>query len=136
MGDNEEYKRKRNVVKEAIKKSKKDSWKKMGEEITELHITDTRKFWTRIKRIRGDKRKSTRAIKNKQGKIQIDTKEILETWKDFYENMYHAKRESENNIGREVISQEQAIKREEVKDAIQKIKIGKAGGEDGIAPEM
>lgn len=135
MADKEEYKRRRNVVKESIKVEKRNSWRKMGEEITELHKMNTREFWTRIKRLRGDKRKNTRAIKNNQGQMQTDTKEILDTWKNYYENMYNTTVDPEENAIQQ-INMEQTIKREEVEDAIQKIKIGKASGEDDLSPEM
>lgn len=62
-------------MKNEIKKAKKESWKQFGEEIIEEHTTDYRKFWTRIKRLRGDKGKERKAMKNKQGKTLADTKE-------------------------------------------------------------
>lgn len=135
--EKEEYNARRNLVKKAVREAKKNSWRDFGEQITEMHKTDNRKFWTKIKRLRGNKRKEIKAIRNKSNQLQTGINEILETWTEHYTDKFNKHAViMEEDINREEQEREQDVKMEEIEAAIQKIKTGKAGGEDGIAPEM
>lgn len=45
---------------------------------------DNRKFWTKIKQLRGNKKKEIRAIKDNQNRIKTEKEEILQTWNEYY----------------------------------------------------
>ncbi|KAF2881982.1 hypothetical protein ILUMI_24197 [Ignelater luminosus] len=59
--DKEEYNTKRQEVKQAFKKTKRESWRRFGEEINEKYKVDNRKFWTKIKQLKGHKEIKIRA---------------------------------------------------------------------------
>lgn len=134
QADRQEYNERRKLVKVAIRQQKRKTWREFGEQITETHRLDNRKFWTCIKRLRGGKRKEIKAVRDKSNKLQTGTREILETWREYYTDKFNT---PANEEGTEAVEREQqGITRAEVEEAIQGIKLRRASGEDGIAPEM
>lgn len=134
--DKEDYIRRRNVVKLKIKEEKKKSWRDFGEEITNTQRINNRKFWTQIKRLRGSRKKEIKAIKDKNNQLQTEVEQILDIWRDYYVDKFHRLHLEEDANLEERETEHHEITREEVEEVIQNIKIGKASGEDGIAPEF
>lgn len=50
--------------------------------LVETHKTDNRKFWAKIKSLRGNKRKEIKTTRDKNNEIQKGVKEILEVLVD------------------------------------------------------
>lgn len=80
--DKEEYKKRRIEAKLAVREPKQKSWENVGRDINKYYEIDNRKFWSTIKSLNGNKKKTMRAIRDSNGKLATKTKEVLETWTD------------------------------------------------------
>lgn len=127
-----------------MKAEKQKSWEEFGERMETDSRGNQKLFYKVLKTIRNDKKSNSKYIKSKEGKLLEQDKEIMARWKEYFEDMLNTEKavqridadeEEENQIMTELI-EEQEIKIEEVKEAMAKIKIGKAAGHDRISPEM
>ena len=85
-----------------------------------------------------------RGVKNKDGEVVIEADGVRERWREYFSQLLNVRNEKEAVItalgmdggmdGRVV--GERSISREEVKVALDKIKLGKTPGKDGVCREM
>lgn len=127
-----------------VKEAKRRSWEEFGTNLNETYKTNNRRFWNQVRKLKGNQKKSPRAVKNKNNEVKTTTEEILETWCEYYENKF----KGEEKITQEDDMREQEQKKdttnremgvitmEEMEEAIMKIKTEKACGSDSIDPEM
>lgn len=122
----ESYKADRTKTKGLVSNAKRQAWDKFGEKIEP-----------------GSKKNNIRYIKNKQGVIQREDTEIMDRWKEYFEELLNVENERElKNYVEVIINQyednmhDKLITTEEVKVAIQTLKRGKAAGHDNITTEM
>ena len=145
--DKELYIMKRNEAKEEVKRSKQIQWEKFGERLENNYKENQKLFWGAVKSCRRTKPSLVKHINDKRGKIVKEEAKILETWKDYFENLHTDERydnglqaadTNEANNTNLMIEQEvdTDITMEELNKAKRKIKIGKAPGADDIYPEM
>lgn len=135
--DYEEYKVKRIEVKKVIKKAKEESWIKFGEKMTEHFRENQKLFYGTLKQLRKKREYNMMNIKGKDGNIITEEDQIMERWRQYFEELTKAEtniteEQEEIDKGEEI----EEIQEKEVREAIQKIKIGKAPGRDKITPEM
>lgn len=129
----------RNECKTKVRQAKKESWEKFGRSLDEDHRDSIKKFWRKVKALRGKLGKPVRNIKDERGVIITEEARILERWKQFYEGQFS--RDPNHTVEQLTLDNnnqesQECIDEEEVVDAIEKIKVGKAAGRDGIAPEL
>lgn len=147
--DKELYILKRNEAKEEVKRSKQNQWEKFGERLENNFIENQKLFWGAVKSCRRTKPSLVKHIKDKTGKIVKEETKILETWKDYFENLHRDDRHDDNsqsadtNEASNIIDNSTAeheigtnITMEELNKAKRKLKLGKAPGADDIYPEM
>lgn len=140
--DKEIYDRLNKQAKDTVKKAKKKSWEEFGEEINKGFKNRGRKFWTRIKSLRGKGKHDLSGIKDRNNKLLIRTTEISERWRQFLSEKFDNEEDNREDEKKELIANrleeidEHTISRHEVVNAISRIKTGKACGEDDIEPEM
>lgn len=131
----------RNEAKIEVRKAKEQTWEEFGNEIENNFKDNKRKFWTLIKGLRGKTGKRIRNIQDKQNKLITDTPNILDTWREYYEDIF--KEEETNEIEEEEDiennfneNENNNINEIDVEIAIDSMKLGKAAGPDNITPEM
>ena len=133
---------------EKVKISKQNQWQKFGEKLENNFRENQKLFWGAVKkRCRRGNPCPVKHIKNKQGKIVKDEDEILETWKEYFQNLHNNDDNSDNsnsddndNGDTNLSIPEQDIDSEitmlELINAKRKVKVNKAPGLDEIYPEM
>jgi hypothetical protein len=139
----ENYKRQRTKVKEIVKKEKKKSWEKFGEKMEENSTENVKLFYRTLKNLRSNKETKLKQIMNKEGTIINDDKTIMERWREHFQLILNGnqantmEKESHNRrVSMRNTENPETIEKEELEEAIRKIKIGKAPGSDEVAPEM
>ena len=116
----------------------------------EINPNNPREFWDKLKNL-GPKRKTSIPIKARKGnEIITDEKEVMNIWKEDFEKLYNCPVDHEdefhNDIKRKKQLNEQCFDEneeinnsltiEEVKLAVNKLKVGKACGVDCIQNEL
>lgn len=145
----EEYVRLRNRAKQIVREAKARSWEEFGREIQGNFEENQRKFWSTISGLRGRKGKQVRSVQDNNGNLVTNEKEVLKVWQKHYQTTFslHEYRQYPRHDGRRRprIRENQAdsdendgdiIEEDEVVMAIEKMKLGKAAGRDGIVPEF
>lgn len=146
----EAYKAQRTRVKDMIKKAKEDCWRKFGQKMERNSKENQKLFYKTLKNIREKKpAQKIATVKNKKGEIITGEKQIMERWKQHFEELLRSSAsETTKNSLDEVRKRRQLTKQdtegnttrkitiEELKDAINWLKSGKAPGHDRITAEM
>ena len=135
------YKEQRKKVKQLVLDAKRQSWEEFGNNIEQNYKNNQKLFYKVIKNAKKNKI-HTMNIKNKQGKVLHTKDDILERWKEYFEDLLKTNTTTAINIGpyntqtqaNEQI--EETISEEEVKEALKSLKTGKAPGHDRITPDM
>lgn len=142
------YKDQRNKVKELVKEAKKKAWEDFGLKMEQDSKSNQKLFYKVLKSIRKGPQEVPKQIKNKNGKILTEGKEIMERWKEYFETLLsqtdqplntteeHFLYETDNDENKEQIGIVDKISLEELNGAIKKLKNGKAAGHDRITAEM
>ena len=53
-----------------------------------MHKVDKRKFWTKTEKSEKAKRKKTKVIRSRRSQIVMETPNILETWRECFEDKF------------------------------------------------
>ena len=94
LEDYEIYKVKRKAAKEEVRKSKQNEWEKFGEKLEKDFNDNQKLFWGAMKRCRKGNSSSARHVKNSNGEMVKDEDEILDTWKEYFQNLHNVSGES------------------------------------------
>ncbi|KAF2900417.1 hypothetical protein ILUMI_05769 [Ignelater luminosus] len=95
--------------------------------------------------LKGNKRKEIRVVMDENNQIKVSEEDTMKVWETFYSKKFEQKANMgdpgvEQEINNEQQSKEkeqlEGITREEIEEAVGKIKIGKASGEDNMEPEL
>lgn len=145
----EEYRKWRDVVKTAVQAAKKEMWKNFGEKMEENHRENQKLFYKVLKSMRKQKECPLKFIYDKEKNLLTEPKKIMERWKEYFQELLETKEHEETVIDEEQEherqddlqrkkerKEEEEITMEELQKAIKKMKLGKAAGQDKIAPEM
>ena len=139
--DHKIYKLARIEVKNLIKAEKGKSWEEFGNKMKENYSENQKLFYSTLKQLRQKKQVQLKNIKDKNGNIIIENEKIMERWREYFEDLTE-ERQNKNNY-EEMIHQEydvrqslQEITMDEVVQAIKRLKIGRAPGDDNITAEM
>ena len=141
--DLKNYRNLRNEAKKVVKEAKQKSWEEWGNKVEETYTKDHRQFWKLIKNLRGRYGKPVRSMKDENNVIQTETNEVLEVWRKYYSKKFGDPdlELEENYDGEENCEEDQHWDKEEevtemdVRLALRKLRVGKAAGEDEVAPE-
>ena len=138
-----DYVESRRLVKRLVKESKKRVNEEEGRVMGEEYKRDVRKFWKKVKILRGDREDVSSGVKGKDGELRSDDREVRDRWKEYFEELLNVKDERSvdvSGLGVEIVQSEEREEREislsEVKKALMKVKMGKAAGVDGVTGEM
>ena len=137
------YKIQRENVKEMAMNTKKRSWEEFGEKMEKDGKRNQKLLFKVLKSLRKETSKNTKQTKNKKGDILRKEKEIMNRWKEYFEELLNVKCERQVGDDEEEDSEEQkeemgdeGIRIEEVMETINMKKGGKAAGHDNIEAEM
>ena len=113
----------------------KDNWLNHKCRMIEISGLNNKEAHEEIRLLSGKKRKtnSNNCIKNKEGQLLFETKQIQDRWCQYIEELFDDERpripSPSNNDGPQILACE-------IENALKKMKDGKAHGEDGITTEM
>ena len=120
----------------AVKKSKEKTWEEFGRQLDSNYKSANKVFWQTIRRLRGNRSVSTKSIKDSQGNILSDEKDILSRWREYFEDHLNPVKDVATDTQEIHFGEEAVLTVSEVSTAIRGLKSGKAAGEDEIRPEM
>ena len=133
-----EYKEKRKAAKKMIKAKKRNFLKETVKQIEEKAKQNrTREMYRLVKQQTKPYQPRLKTCRNKEGEPLIIEREILERWKEYFNDLYLTESnaiEESNYQSAEI--QIRPIELEEVRAAIRKLKNCKASGEDEITAEL
>lgn len=122
---------------------KNEWWKKQAEEIQTMHDKhDIRGMFQGIKKLCGPTIKSTRAVKDLEGKVLVEPEAILKRWTEHFYTLLNQFSEVDEKVLENIPQREVDEKlaapplRKEVVKAIARLKNNKCSGEDGITAEI
>ena len=131
------YKNLKREAKRAVAHAKAEECKKWYKE---LETTEGQKRIFKIAKVRERAKRDTgdvNTIKDKNGKILSNEREIKERWKEYFEELLNTENERDAiEAIDKVEGPEKNISMEDVKTAIRKMKIGKATGTSEVDTEM
>ena len=136
--DNNIYRELNRQIKRKCREAKEKWLDEQCKEIEDLEKRDTRMMYNKIREITQKKGSiNGRAIKDKDGKVLMETEAIKERWEEYIKELFEDERQEEEveEENPRQLDGEQIIEAE-VKYAMSKMKRGKAAGEDGIMVEM
>lgn len=137
----QDYKRQRDRVKEIVLEAKRETWEEFGRKMEADFHTNQKLFFKTLKNLRlGKKNEVIKQIKDEHEAILTEEEDIIERWRRYFENLLNKeitvdKNERTYNI-EEIQQQREHIELQEVKNAIKRLKRGKAAGHDNITGEM
>ena len=133
------YKEQRKAVKRLIREAKKEDWEKFGKILEENKTENIKLFYKSLKEIRQKSKNTINFIKSKDGKLITNREEIVERWKEYFEELLAAdvanETEDVRRLNREV-GADSGITMAELLLALRSLKVGNAAGCDNISPEM
>lgn len=137
----EEYKQIRKRVKEEIVKARRKTWEEFSETIQKNFKENSKLFYNVIKNQRKEKEPQLKQIKDKKGNILREEGQIMSRWQEYFEELLEVGRDRQERkelIEKEITAQgeQEEISRDEIKEAISRLKNGKAAGYDKIRPEQ
>lgn len=134
------YKKERKKTKQLVTEAKKEAWKEFGEKMEKNSKENQKLFYRVIKTIRNEEMpQPTHLIQNKKGEIISDRKQIIQRWKEHFQELLNGGAENENDNEQQIIREKETegvITMDELEEAIHKLKNGKAPGGDKITAEM
>ena len=138
--DYEIYKIARKSCAKIIKESTEKSYKKYGEELSELCKTSLREFYKKVNamRKRDEPFNPTAVINDKEGNPLYDKKEINNRWEEYFKDLLNPPKEHQNEedfVSKNPNHIEPQILESEVRKAIKLSPKNKAAGVDGITTE-
>ena len=123
------------TVKKMCRKAKNDYYNKICNEIESLDRTHNPKMYQEVKQLRPRKLQSVEGVKNKNGKVLFEEKDILERWVEYIGQLYSDDRPdicTDTNIIYNTVN----ISEMEVREIISKLPKGKSTGIDEIPAEF
>lgn len=134
----ERYVAARRWAEEVKRREKRTAWERIGEDLRRDLIGTRKLIYKMAKRYRMNNNVQATSIKNRGGELLVEQEEINAAWGEYFSDLYN-----QNVIPipeePEILMEQNAedpITREEVDDAIRKMKRGKSPGCDGLPAEI
>ncbi|KAI4457507.1 reverse transcriptase (rna-dependent dna polymerase) [Holotrichia oblita] len=117
------YKLQKKVVKQLVSEEKRKSWEQFGRKLEEDAKANQKLFYRTLRSLRREKQSNIHFIKSKDGSIIKEEVEIMERWREYFQDLLGGEEITDNAELPEARSQlhevgHEEIKMEEVKEAI------------------
>lgn len=135
----EKYKETRKTVKTKVKEAKAKEWEDFGEKMENDSKSNQKLFYRVLKNMRSKgKTKVIGNLKDREGRIITDIENILPRWREYFQEMLGSAEINEDEVEILNLNNEQSeeITKEEIEQAVKRLKNGKAPGNDNIKAEM
>lgn len=123
-----------------VKDAKKITWQKFGEKLENNSQGNQKLFYNTLKKLRKEKQVKAITIKNKEGTILTKLEDVLDRWKEYFQEIQDEQIGNTSIIEieeeKETNGEATGITEEELTEALKKIKNGKSPGHDKITAEM
>lgn len=134
------YKEQCKYVKTSVREAKQKTWKDFGEKLERDSKGNQKLFYKTLKNMRNKTEYDTVTVKSTDGTVLIEENQIMQRWQQYFEQLLNAdstyqQKEIEISNTKEEIDIE-VVTRDEVDEAIKKLKNGKSPGHDKITAEM
>ena len=120
----------------AVKVSKEKMWEKFGEKLESNYRSANKVFWRTIRCLRGKRSGAAKSVKDRDGTILSNEKDILLRWREYFRDLLNPVTETADDTQEIHFEEEINLTYDEVAQAIKSLKAGKAAGGDEIRPEM
>ena len=126
-----------------VRESKRKLDEEFGRKLSVKFSENRKLFWKEMKRVRGGKEAISTRMRGEDGQVMTGVEEELDGWRNYFENLM-----SESGGGRAIVTcmgmdgggrrsvAPDGISREEIKNAIARLKSEKSPGCDGVTAEM
>ena len=138
-----EYQMQKNEVKRMVRDAKKKKDEELGRKLSNDFVSNRKLYHREIKKIRGEQDNIRSKIRDKDGSVLENEKEVLGRWKEYFSNLMNPREDREAKIscwgmvqGGGRIKEQKGITKKEIRRAVGKLKLGKAPGSDGVRAEM
>ena len=120
----------------SVKKTKMQSWQNFGHEQDSNYWKSNKVFWQTVRRLRGKWTHTARSIKDQNGVLLRNEKDILGTWRENIKYLSNPVTITPQNTHDVHLRKENTITAAEVSFPIKTLKGGKDGSCDEIRREM
>ena len=140
------YKVAKRLEQKILRQAKSLSKKKFGQFLENSWQMSKSNYWKVIRRLRSRRNDTSHSIKSKEGAALDNQSDILRRWAEYFKNLLNPTVHTEqwsppkdfrrSPTDRDEQLNEELPNLEELNDALQKVKEGRAAGVDEIRPEM
>ena len=136
---------KRKECSREVRWAKRQASRREGSRLTEVFARDRNAFWRDIRKSRSGNKERIQAVKDRNGQLVMEEVEVRERFKEHFEELLSLDEEREVivlAIGRGGVMpvlgelNNRPIERREIGEAVKEMKLEKAAGLDGVAPEL
>lgn len=129
------YEESRRAAARAVAEAKVKAWEQFGEAMEGDYRGANKRFWQTVRRLRNPEGRTIQVIKDKNGNILKEVPAIADRWKEHFEELLNPAT-ADPPIPELHFRAETKLAVEEVWQAVNRLKSGKAAGVDEIRPEM
>ena len=138
-----EYKACKKEVRRLVKESKERVDEEFGRKLSEKYNENKKLFWKEVKKEREEGKSGRVRMKNEDGVTASGSEAVKGVWKRYFERLMNEKTKGQAVVtsmgmgaGKGPWCVQGEVKKAEVRKAIERLKVGKAPGIDGITAEM
>ncbi|TWW71616.1 hypothetical protein D4764_16G0001130 [Takifugu flavidus] len=130
------YRRAKRSAATAVAEAKTRAWEEFGEAMENDFRTDSKRFWTTIRRLRRGKQCTVNTVYSGDGVLLTSTRDVVDRWKEYFEDLLNpTNTPSSEEVGPGDLEMGSCISGAEVAEVVKKLLGGKAPGVDEIRPE-
>uniref|UniRef100_A0A8C6Q7E1 Endonuclease/exonuclease/phosphatase domain-containing protein n=1 Tax=Nothobranchius furzeri TaxID=105023 RepID=A0A8C6Q7E1_NOTFU len=126
---------KRNAAR-VVAKAKTWAWEEFGETMEQDFRTASRRFWSTIRRLKGEKQCATNTIYSGDGVLLTSTQDVVDRWAEYFEDLNPNDTSSSEEAESGDFGLASQISGAEVTEVVKKLLCAKAPGVDEIRPEF
>ena len=138
------YREMRKVVKQVVRRAKRDADARWGRRLCQNFEENKKMFWKEVKMVRKGETGKEEVVKDVNGQLLLESGDVRKRWAEYFDDLLNVEDAREADIvaveggarmpvlGERLVAD---ITEEEVREAVEVMKAGKAPGLDGIATE-
>ena len=138
------YREMREVVQQVMRRAKRDADARWGRRLCQNFEENKKMFWKEVKMVRKGETGKEEVVKDVNGQLLLESGDVRKRWAEYFDDLLNVEDAREADIvaveggarmpvlGERLVAD---ITEEEVREAVEVMKAGKAPGLDGIATE-